>query len=249
MLVLVFPWGESHYLGPLTTAEVASARFCRKIPDTVALLLLEDTCIPSYELPPFPAEMLLKEHVKLILENEEFCGSLPSSHVQNLVREFPFYNEGMSRFKSWSVFVTFFSKHYGSWSLLCQENDQCVCPMVNALVAPAFEIRLVANRFHEECARFDLNRNFQRLQALQNLCEYVEPLSKSSKGADRNLTKAELRKLSSNSNFLLLNSVNYINILKMFSQKLFKVLFSPLHPITINKGEKGSLEASQLIST
>lgn len=260
MLVIAFPWGETHYLGPLTTAKVASARFCKKVPRTFALLLLEDTCIPSDELPPLPAEMLLKEHVKIILENEEFGGSLPSSHVQNLVRELPFYNDGISRFKSWSTFVTFFSKYYGSWSLLGYDDDsnEYYHPVPSALAAP-LEIRLVANKFCRECARFDLNRDYQRLHALRNLYECVAPLYNSSNSSSssssagtvmRNLTKSELRKLSTNSNFLLLNSVNYINIIKMMSQKPYNVLFSPLHPIAVNiiPNAKKLLDTSQITS-
>lgn len=239
-LLLRCPWGTEHYLGPLASqGPVTSARFVSEVPSTVTLVVEENACLPPEVDAPLPCEMLLKEHVKTILENDDFCGSVAAPHVQNLVRELPFYESAMRRFRTWSEFVIRFADFFGSWEALQYDEDEHVALGLSNLTPPG-ELRLVANCYADRYVVADVHRDRIKWRALCDFRERVEEhcgsdgvsavaLSRSGELTIR-LPRQTMRTLSSEISFRTLNNVNYLHLLEQLAETRF-VLFSEMHPI------------------
>lgn len=261
--VVQFPWGSQHYLGPLSSSStMASARFVRVVPLTLHLVLNCDTCLPAVVEAPSSMEMLLKEHVKIIVENDEFCGSMSSAHVQNLVREFPFYEGAMRRFPNWSKFTRFFAEHYAAWRIVEYDVEQHRYLGMTELTPPR-EQRLVANRFYSSYIRADMLRDQKRSRALEEFREVVLLQSQNSRKPESDddlyekddadmpylrLSRTELRQLGSARSFRTLNSVNFMRLLEMMHETS-DVLFSAFHPIQADQRPSLSTSHDLLLNT
>ncbi|KPA86706.1 hypothetical protein ABB37_00797 [Leptomonas pyrrhocoris] len=241
-LSLRFPWGTTHYLGPLAQQTVvSSARFVSDLPTSVTLVLDVDHCIPEELDAPLPCEMLLKEHVKTILENDDFCGSIAAAHVQNLVRDFPFYAAAMRRFRNWSEYVILFADFYGCWGTVQYEEEEHATLGLSSLTPPG-ELRLVANSFASRYARSDVHRDKIkwralcdfRDQVLEGSADVCKAVCTSRKGETTlRLSRNFMRALSNEGSFRTLNSVNYLHVLESLMESRF-VLFNELHPIQVD---------------
>ncbi|KAG5501770.1 hypothetical protein JKF63_04038 [Porcisia hertigi] len=242
-LALIFPWGTAHYLGPLLPdVSIRSARFVREVPPTVTLMVDVDRCTPLEVGAPLPCEMLLKEHVRTVLENDEFCGSIAAAHVQNLVRDLPFYDTAMQRFHNWSEFVTYFAKWYRCWRVVEYEAETHASLGLSSRT-PVGEQRMVANRYAAQYARGDVHRDRVKKRAL---CVFRDCLAARdvrlswSLRRDRagepvlNLSHKLLLKLGRERSFRTLNSVNYLHVLYGLLAS-HSVLFSDLHPVQVDQ--------------
>jgi hypothetical protein len=241
-LSLRFPSGTTHYLGPLAQHSViSSGRFVSEVPRSVTLVVDVDGCIPRELEAPLPCEMLLKEHVKTILENDDFCGSIAAAHVQNLVRDLPFYDSGMRRFKTWSEFVTLFAVFYGCWETVHYKDEEHAALGLSSLTPPG-ELRLVANCFADRYTTADVHRDRIKWRALCDFRELVMESSGDLCTAVATSRKGELavrlprhvmRTLSNEESFRTLNTVNYLHVLESLMETRC-VLFSELHPIQVD---------------
>ncbi|KPI84228.1 hypothetical protein ABL78_6714 [Leptomonas seymouri] len=241
-LSLCFPWGTTHYLGPLARQTVvSSARFVSDLPRCVTLVVDVDHCIPEALDAPLPCEMLLKEHVKTILENDDFCGSIAAAHVQNLVRDLPFYEAAMRRFRRWSEYVSLFAVFYGCWETVQYEENEHAALGLSCLTPPG-ELRLVANSFSDSYVHADVHRDNVKWRALCDLRDQVLEGSRDfckSLPASGNveptlrLSRDLMHTLSSEGSFRTLNSVNYLHVLENL-MGMRSVLFSELHPIQVD---------------
>ncbi|KAG5502062.1 hypothetical protein GH5_05006 [Leishmania sp. Ghana 2012 LV757] len=241
-LALRLPWGTVHYLGPLThNAPVWSARFVREVPSAVTLVVDVDWCSPVEVGAPLPCEMLLKEHVRTIIENDEFCGSIAAAHVQNLVRDLPFYDAAMQRFSNWSEYVTFFAECYRCWRVVQYEAEEHAALGLSSRT-PTGEQRMVANCYADDYVRADAHRDRVKRRALREFrdCLAARGVELSwSPRKDRkaepsfNLSRKLLLKLSCERSFRTLNSANYLHVLEGL-QASHNVLFSELHPVQVD---------------
>lgn len=255
-LTLLFPWGTTHYLGPLAQqTDVSSARFVSDLPTSVTVVVDVDRCIPAEVDAPLPSEMLLKEHVKTILENDDFCGSIAAAHVQNLVRDLPFYVAGVQRFRTWSDFITHFALFYGCWETVQYEEDEHEALGLSSLTPPG-ELRLVANCFADRYTPADVHRDTVKWRALCDLRDLVMKGSGEVGKAIKTNHKGEptvrlhrnlMRTLSSESSFRTLNSVNYLHVLEELMASRF-VLFSELHPIQVDSSMLPSTSEELLLT-
>lgn len=246
------PWGMKHYLGPIPVKEesIPSARLVRAVPSVVEVVVCADTCIPTTMSPPWPCEMLLKEHIKVILENDEFCGSVSSSHMQNLVRELPFYAPAMRRRKRWPDLVGLFAQQYRCWSLVSYSAEEHKAVGLSDLT-PVNEVRLVANRFLRSYQAGDKERDRVKLAALLEYRQLVLPtaLSMPEEECDGGaadptcavpLSKEHIQRLAMSHSFLTLNCINYLQVLKQASEHCC-VLFSSLHPIQLDEASNTAM--------
>ncbi|CAC9495697.1 conserved hypothetical protein [Leishmania infantum JPCM5] len=241
-LALRLPWGTVHYLGPLMhNAPVSSARFVREVPSSVTLLVDVDWCAPVEVGAPLPCEMLLKEHVRTVIENDEFCGSIAAAHVQNLVRDLPFYDAAMQRFRNWSEYVIFFAECYRCWRIVQYEPEEHAALGLSSRT-PAGEQRMVANCYVDDYARADVHRDRVKRRALQEFrdclaargVELSWPPRKDRKAEPFfNLSHKVLLKLGCERSFRTLNSVNYLHVLEGLRAS-HSVLFSELHPVQVD---------------
>lgn len=241
-LALRLPWGTTHYLGPLTHPEpVPSARLVREVPSTVTLVVDVDWCAPVEVGAPLPCEMLLKEHVRTIVENDEFCGSIAAAHVQNLVRDLPFYDAAMRRFRNWSDYVTFFAECYGCWRVVQYEPEEHAALGLSSRTPPG-EQRMVANCYAADYATADLHRDRLKRRALlefrARLAEGREELDGLPRLDGRsessfNVSRKLLRRLGCERSFRTLNSANYLHVLEGLLAS-HSVLFSELHPVQVD---------------
>ncbi|AIN99126.1 hypothetical protein LPMP_260110 [Leishmania panamensis] len=242
-LALRLPWGTVHYLGPLThNAPVSSGRFVREVPSAVTLVVDVDWCAPVEVGAPLPCEMLLKEHVRTVIENDEFCGSIAAAHVQNLVRDLPFYDAAMQRFRNWSEYVTFFAECYRCWKVVQYEPEEHAARGLSSRT-PAGEQRMVANCYAGDYARADAHRDRVKRRALQEFrdCLAARGVELSwSPGKDGkvepsfNLSRKLLLRLGCERSFRTLNSVNYLHVLEELRAS-HMVLFSELHPVQVDE--------------
>ncbi|GET89366.1 hypothetical protein, conserved [Leishmania tarentolae] len=241
-LALRFPWGTVHYLGPLThNASVFSARFVREVPSTVTLVVDVDWCAPVEVGAPLPCEMLLKEHVRTVIENDEFCGSIAAAHVQNLVRDLPFYEAGMQRFRTWSEYVTFFAECYHCWKIVQYEPEEHAALGLSSRT-PVREQRMVANCYADDYTRADVHRDRVKRRALQEFRECLASQGVELSWSPRKDRKAEpffnlprkvLGRLGCERSFRTLNSPNYVHVLEGLRAS-HSVLFSELHPVQVD---------------
>ncbi|ORC87680.1 uncharacterized protein TM35_000212860 [Trypanosoma theileri] len=235
---VLLPSSESHYLGPLFSSiyPVTSAVLVDDVPETLKLCFSLDTGVPVDMVAAWPAEMLLVDHVMAILDNDDFSGSLASSHVQNLVRELPFYASGMRRFKNWSDFVRFFSTHYYSWQLVQYSNELHEQLGFSKLML-AGELRLVSKHFINSYIMADKARDLIRYEAFLEFQQLLLSLAGPPDVSKRNpkLNSDAFKILGESRSFRTLNTVNYIRILKLVALDPKRyVLFDPLHPIRID---------------
>lgn len=240
--VAILPWGTQHYLGPFTAspADATSARLVAVVPEYIDIVVRRDTCVPDRFSPPSPSEMLLKEHVKTLLENDEFCGSVPRSHVQNIVRDLPFYMSGMRRFKKWAEFVDYFASYYHCWSLVTYTEGEHWQLRLTDLIKKD-EIRMVANRCRSTRIAGDILRDEVKSAALNDLRGLIVATREDSQNWDPSsragpftLCKEVINVLAPSSSFMTLNCINYLQVLKDASSRN-AVLFSPLHPVQMNR--------------
>ncbi|KAH9598488.1 hypothetical protein LSM04_000869 [Trypanosoma melophagium] len=235
---VLLPPSESHYLGPLLSSiyPVTSAFLVDDVPEAIQLRFSLDTAVPVGVEAAWPAEVLLVNHVMAILDNDDFCGSLASSHVQNLVRELPFYASGMRRFKNWSDFVRFFSSHYYSWQVVQYSNELHQQLGFSKLML-AGELRLVSKDFINSYMNADKARDLVRFEAFVEFQQLLLSLAGPPDSSKRNprLNSDAFKVLGESRSFRTLNTVNYIRILKVIALDPKRyVLFDRLHPIRID---------------
>ncbi|KAK7201140.1 hypothetical protein NESM_000174900 [Novymonas esmeraldas] len=244
------PWGTAHYLGPLThDTAVLSARLVREVPATLTLVVDVDWCAPADVGAPLPCEMLLKEHVRTVIENDEFCGSIAAAHVQNLVRELPFYDAAMRRFRNWSEFVAYFAAVYRSWAVVQYEPDEHAALGLSSRT-PSGEQRMVANCYAAGYEDADVHRDRVKRRALQEFRDCLAARSVDLSWSPRKDGRAEpsfsvsrkaLRRLGGERSFRTLNSVNYLHVLEGLLAS-HCVLFAAQHPVQVDVAVDASPE-------
>lgn len=242
-LSLRLPWGTTHYLGPLAQKSgVFSARFVKDVPPSFTIVVDVDRCIPAELNSPLPCEMLLKEHVKTILENDDFCGSIAAAHVQNLVRDLPFYPAAMRRFRTWSEYVTLFGAFYHCWETVQYEEEEHAALGLSSLTPPG-ELRLVAHCFAHRYPASDAHRDQIKWRALCDFRELIldgggevcSAVNARRKGEPAlRLSRSLLRSLGCHGSFRTLNSVNYLHVLENLLSTSRVVLFCERHPVQVD---------------
>ncbi|TPP41063.1 hypothetical protein CGC21_31470 [Leishmania donovani] len=173
--------------------------------------------------------------------NDEFCGSIAAAHVQNLVRDLPFYDAAMQRFRNWSEYVIFFAECYRCWRIVQYEPEEHAALGLSSRT-PAGEQRMVANCYVDDYARADVHRDRVKRRALQEFrdclaargVELSWPPRKDRKAEPFfNLSHKVLLKLGCERSFRTLNSVNYLHVLEGLRAS-HSVLFSELHPVQVD---------------
>ncbi|EAN94253.1 hypothetical protein, conserved [Trypanosoma cruzi] len=234
----LLPSGAIHYLGPLMPPgePVDSAMFVEDIPDTIQLRFTLDMKVPVGVSAVWPAELLLADHVMAIIDNDDLSGSVPSSHVQNLVRELPFYNRGMRRFNNWSNFVRFFAMYYHSWELI-QYSEEMHEHLGFSKLMLAGEMRMVSKKFLNSYMRADKERDIIRYEAFLEFQHLLLSFTGPFDGTRRSprLSNDAFRLLGESRSFRTLNTVNYVRILRLVALDPERyVLFDAHHPIRID---------------
>ncbi|KEG12224.1 hypothetical protein DQ04_01881080 [Trypanosoma grayi] len=235
---VLLPSGESHYLGPLLPPgkSITSAVFVEEVPHTIEMHFALDNNVPVDTVAAKPAELLLVDHVNAILDNDELCGSLASSHVQNLVRELPFYDMGKARFQNWSDFVNFFSSQYDSWEVTRYTEEQHRLMGFSNRIHPG-ELRLVSKKFVGSYMRADKVRDIVQEEALLEFQQLLLSLTGPHDGSRHTprLNNEAFKMLGESRSFRTLNSVNYVRILRLVALDPERyVLFDQYHPIRID---------------
>ncbi|RNE99874.1 hypothetical protein TraAM80_07936 [Trypanosoma rangeli] len=234
----LLPSGKVHYLGPLMPfgESVASAVLVEDVPHTIQLRLSLEENLCEGEVAAWPAELLLADHVMAVIDNDDLSGSVPSSHVQNLVRELPFYNEGMRRFKNWSLFAHFFAVNYRLWVLVTYSAEEHKKFGFSKLML-AGELRMVSNNFLHCYTKADKERDIIRHEAFLEFRQLLFSFTGPSDGSRRSprLSNEAFRVLGESRSFQTLNTANYVRILRTVALDPERhVLFDPLHPIRID---------------
>ncbi|CAD2215913.1 hypothetical protein, conserved [Angomonas deanei] len=237
MGIVCFPSGVQHYLGPVTANKVTSYRLVQDVPPHFSLLICEDVCLAKTEEPPSQAEMLLKEHVKVILENDEFCGSIAADHLQNLVREFPFYKSAIARFKTWLSFIVFFEKKYRSWSIVMYD-DKLHEGLGLTTNTPANELRIVATQNIKCFMTGDIRRDSCKEIALRELSTHLRQSYGDSYCILRNnkysscVDEKGLSQITRMRSFITLNIVNFEQSMRHSNPGKY-VLYDAHHPLCV----------------
>ncbi|RNF19770.1 uncharacterized protein Tco025E_04107 [Trypanosoma conorhini] len=235
---VLLPCGKVHYLGPLMPSgeNVDSAVFVEEVPYTIQLRFSLDKNLREGEVAAWPAELLLAEHVMAVIDNDDLSGSVPSSHVQNLVRELPFYNNGMRRFKNWSLFAHFFADNYHFWVLVKYSEEEHQKLGFSKLML-AGELRMVSKKFLHCYTKADKERDIIRHEAFLEFQQLLFSFTGPSDGSRRSprLSNEAFRALGESRSFQTLNTANYVRILRTIALDPERyVLFDPLHPIRID---------------
>jgi hypothetical protein len=213
-----------HSLGPLQReAAVQSAILLDDCPKTIRFeVFTADTPVLH------PSEVLLVEHTLALLESDEYGGSISCSHLQNQVRELPFYPVVFERARS--SWLEFTQSHTDKWTAFRYTPEEIEMNQISTTCRTK-ELRVYANK-HEHCYRVgDIARERVRARAEAELQDVLLERLR-----ERPYEQSELLKeLVNERSFLTLITPNIIKILGMYEAHPdeYFVLCDALHPIAI----------------
>jgi len=228
--VLINGGAVRHELGPLWHEKtVESAVLLDEPPRSIQIEVF------TTERPVMhPTEAILADHVLAVLEMDEYSGSVSSSHLQNQVRELPFYaavfDKGVQ--PSWQAFI---DAHPDKWSVVKYTKEEIERNEIG-VTCRARELRVYAN-VHAGCFREgDVARERIRVAAEKELHEVLLERLR-----ERPYEQSELLKeLVNERSFLTLMTLNFVKIMAMYEAlpEQYFVLCDALHPIAIEPRAK-----------
>lgn len=213
-----------HELGPLQRlSPVESAVLLSKKPATIRfdVVVVETPAV-------HPSEALLARHCLALLVHEEFGGSFSSSHLQNQVRDLPYYADVIGPIKpSWIDFVR---AHADKWSVFKYTAEEIEQNNISTTCRNR-ELRIVANEHLDEYRQGDIARERVRVRAESELNDLLEERLRERKYEQSEL----LKELVNEKSFLSLITPNLTKVLGMFEQhpEEYWVLCHRLHPIIV----------------
>ena len=219
-----YEWIETiHELGPLQRLPpVMSAVRCEMVPETIRL---EVSVVPAPV--QHPAEELLASHCLDLLRNDAHKGSVASSHLQNQVRELPFYSHVIAVTRTnWTEFV---SNHPDKWDCFKYSAEEISALDLHHTCRPK-ETRLFA---HENALRYregDVARERIRVHCNKELHDLIV-----TRLNERPWEQSELlSELINEPCFLAMITPNLTKVLDLYeADSNYFVVCSPYHPIAV----------------
>lgn len=224
-------------LGPLQRERpIHSAVFVAAVPRRLRLEVRGGLPCPATH----PASRLLALHCHAILAADEYCGSVASSHLQNQLRELPFYADAFVPLGPHATWTDFVRAHPDLWDVFRYSLDDIRAAGISATCRPR-EYRLVAREHAgDEWRLADIRRDTARASSERDLHELL-----CSRLRVRPYEQSELlRELASEPAFLALITPNLSKLLDTFEQhpERYFVLRNHLHPLLVERRRAGTLD-------
>lgn len=213
-------------LGPLCQRKAVTSAVLLDVMPTFAVLDVAACLTP----PVHPSEQLLVRHCKAILDYDEYGGSTPSSHLQNQVRELPFYCDVIGPIKAtWADFIRAHAP--AAWEMCRYEQPEIDLYQLQQSCR-AKECRLVSPQFASQRMQGDIARDRVRRQSETELSELLVQRLR-----QRPYEQSELlREIGQERAFLATVTPNLTKIMNTFAQdpqQRYFVLRHRFHPIFI----------------
>ncbi len=230
--ILVIDGSHTLDLGPLQTSPpIHCATLVDQVPKTFTFEVLR---VDSPAI--HPSERLLMNHTLAILEKDEYFGSVCSSHLQNQVRDLPFYDDVIGPLKTWNEFL---KAHQDKWDLFKYAADEIQSAGLGSRCRDT-DIRVVAKCNADVYKQGDVVRAQQRDQAEVTLHELLV-----TKLRQRSYKQSELlAELMKESCFLTIITPNLSKMVEYFQSfpDRFFVVRHYLHPIIIEAKKQGIVD-------